>query len=211
MKRIKWTVALVALGITVASLSLWSNDNRKHLPVSVCDLAGAWVGSSPAIPGFASVPILSTKSVTATDPSGHRFTAVIQPVNVGNAIAFGPFPDADHFSEGVGTYVRSGRRTYQFTWVDYFWKSPPAGPPDRGQVLYFWTYSGTLEFVDANTTKLSGNLSFYSNVDRPGVHDQDQDDDGFADEGEEPFVCLGPWEWTYKRVPVMEPCPPQAP
>ena len=55
MKRIRWSVALVALGITVASVSLWSYDNGRHLPASVCDLAGASVGSSPAIPGFASV------------------------------------------------------------------------------------------------------------------------------------------------------------
>ena len=46
----------------------------------------------------------------------------------------------------------------------------------------------------------SGNLSFYSNVDRDGLLDQDADDDGFADDGEVPFVCL-PWEWTFSGSP----------
>jgi hypothetical protein len=68
-----------------------------------------------------------------------------------------------------------------------------------GQVL-FWTFTGTVECLDANTRKSTGFLAFYSNVDRPdlvvpplgifGVHDQDKDDDGFADAGEAPFLSL---------------------
>jgi len=36
-----------------------------------------------------------------------------------------------------------------------------------------------------------------------GVHDQDKDDDGFADAGEEPFFSATDFEITFKRFRLM--------
>ena len=209
MTRAK-TFTLVGLLITMASLPSWAASSNE----SGYDIAGAWVGHSPPIPGFYSVPLLGTVSVSPTDPSRRQFTAVIQAVNA--EVTFGGlFPDAERHPDSVATYVRSGPGTYQFTWMVYFVKSPPPGVFERPEVLYFWTFSGTVAFLDANTHKLNGVLSVYSNVDRPGlvvpplgifgVHDQDQDDDGFADAGEVPFVSLTDFEITFKRLPLMAP------
>jgi hypothetical protein len=216
MKRGPRIVTLV--GIIAASLTVWAESSqsqgRSRLPPADYDIAGAWVGSSPPIPGFYSNPLLGTVSVTPTDPSRKRFAAVIQAVNA--EVTFGGlFPDAERHPDSVATYVRSGPRTYLFTWIVYFVKSPPPGVFERAEMLYFWTFSGAVEFLDANTHKLTGLLSVYSNVDRPdlvvpplgifGVHDQDQDDDGFADEGELPFVSFADFAITFKRLPLMTP------
>jgi len=218
MRSGRLVTTLVGLGIAVALLPSPAGSAASRetgsLPAGPCLIAGSWVGSSPAIPGFYAIPLLATVSVSPTDPSCRRFTAVVQSVN-GDTTFGGVFPDADKHPDTVGTYVRSGRRTHRFTLVAYFVRSPPAGSFDRGQVLYFWTFSGTAEFQDANTHKLTGLLSLYSNVDRPGlvvpplgifgVHDQDQDDDGFADEGEAPFASFTDFEVTYKRLPLTMP------
>ena len=203
-------ITLVGLLIVVTSLPSWAASGKKpgH------DVAGAWIGNSPAIPGIYSVPLVGTVSVSPTDPSGKRFTAVIQAVNA--EVTFGGlFPDAERHPDSVATYVRSGPGSYRFTWMVYFVKSPPPGVFERGEILYFWTFSGPVEFLDANTHKLTGVLSVYSNVDRPdlvvpplgifGVHDQDKDDDGFADEGEAPFFLLTDFAITFKRLPLMAP------
>ena len=203
-------VAAILAGFMLgASASLLA---QTPLPPPACDIAGTWVGTSPVIPGIYSIPLLITASVTPTDPFGKRFTAVIAAVN-GDATFAGLFPDADRvLRDSVATYVRSDPGTYRFTVVQYFVKSAPAGSFDRGQILYFSTLSGMVECLDATTLRQSGMLSVYSNVDRPGlivpplgifgVHDQDKDDDGFADEGEVPFLFL-PFDLTYKRLPLL--------
>ena len=220
MRRTVWMSAVVALGIAAASTPVRAREGQPCTPAAAAfDIAGSWVGNSPAIPGFYAIPLVSIESVTATDPTGQTYTSVPQPVN-GDATFGGIFPDADQIAPGVGTYRRSGPRAYEFTWMDHFVKSPQPGVFDRGEILYFWTLSGTAELLDANTRSLTGMLSFFSNVNRPdlvvpplginGVHDQDVNDDGFADEGEAPFVAL-PFDFTFKRFPAIVPCPPPAP
>lgn len=130
---------------------------------------------------------------------------MLQPVNVDTA---NPpfFPEADRAPGTVATYVESGPRTYQFTWIVYYVKAPPPGGFARGQILMFFTFSGTVQCPDANAMRMSGVLSNWSNVDRPdlGLHDQDRDDDGLPDAGEVPFFTL-PFEFDFKRLPLMTP------
>ena len=109
----------------------------------------------------------------------------------------------------------------------YFAKPPGPGTVfgtfDRGQVLYFFVNSGTLELEDANTMVSENTLAFYSKVDRGPVddpifnmwgitelHNQDKDNggigDGLPDAGEVPFACLPPEESITKRLPLLAPC-----
>ncbi len=215
MRGNRWIAAFVGLGIAVASPPSRAQGNPSpdsRLQACACDIAGSWVGSSPAIPGLYSIPLLVKESIAPTDPSRMRFTGVTAPQN-GDATLSGVFPDADQIPDSVGTYVRSGRRTYRFTTSAHLAKSPPPGTFDRSEILYFWTFTGTVECLDANTRKSTGFLAFYSNVDRPnlivpplgifGVHDQDKDDDGFADAGEVPFFSAADFEFTFKRLRLM--------
>ena len=209
MKRSIWIITLVVLGIVVASPPLLRAHDGHD-----CDITGAWVGGSPAIPGVYNIPLIVTLSVIPTDPSGKRFTAGGGGPANGDNTLFGLFPDADQNTASAWTIVRSGPGTYQFIATSYFTKSPKPPNFDRGQILYFWTLTGTGECTGPDTLILSGTLKLYSNVDRPdlivpplgiyGVHDQDKDDDGFADAGEVPFFSA-PWGFTYKRFPLMTP------
>lgn len=222
MKRSIWILLLVGAAVTLAQ-SAHSDGNQystePKLNPTDYDIAGAWVSSSPAIPGVYSVPFLGTQTITPSDLSGKRFNLIGDAGN-GDPTFVGLFPDVDRIPAGVGTYVRTGPRSYRFTFLSYFVKSPPPGSFDRGEVRYFWVNSGTVEFVNSNTRIDKGILSFYSNADLPnvvfppfginGLHDQDQDDDGFADAGEVPFLCL-PFEIICKRVPMTEPCTPSSP
>ena len=46
-------------------------------------------------------------------------------------------------------------------------QGPKTALGERGQIITFFTFSGTAECVDADTLALSGMLSLYSAVDRP--------------------------------------------
>ena len=210
MKRSVWVISLVALALVASPL--WAQA-KPAMPPSACDPAGTWIGTGPPIPGFYDVTLIVTLNISPTDNTGKRFTGIAADAN-GDPTFGGLFPDADRISPGVTTAVRSSPGAFQATSIIYFTKSSPPGSFNRGQVLYFEYSSGTLTCPDGNTLVANGFLSVYSNVDRPdlvvpplgifGVHDQDKDDDGFADAGEAPFLRV-PWTITYKRVPLLAP------
>lgn len=210
MKRITWIIILVGLAIAVATPQVWAQNDRTR--GSTCDPAGSWVGTSPPLPPFYKLPTLGTQTITPIDPTGKRFTIVVQPTT-GDSTFVGLFPDADQIRDSVGILVRTGPRTFRSTTTMYFVKSQTPGSIERSQVIYFWTSSGTIECV-GDTLVGTGMMKVYSNVDRPGlivpplgifgVHDQDKDDDGFADPGEVPFFSA-PFGGPMKRLPLMEP------
>lgn len=152
-----------------------------------CDIAGVWIGNSPLISGIYTRTLFATMTVSPNDPTGKRFASVVQPVNP-------PSSPADFVPDSVGTYVRSGPRTYQFSWIAHQVK---ADSPDRSQLVGFWTFSGTAECTDANTVILSGMVSFYD-------MSQDSNGDGLPDPGATPYL-RAPWGWTLNRLPLMNP------
>ena len=231
MKRSIWITTVVGLGLTWGAIPLQARTDAG-LPPAAFDIAGVWLGRFPAISGVYTQPLVTTAVITPTDPSGQRFTYVAQGIN-GDPAFMGLFPDATQLATQVGTIVRTGARTYSITSVQYFWKPPGPGTTDfgtwdRGQVLYFFVSSGTIELQDANTMKEVSTLAFYSKVDRGPVdhplfnmwgitelHNQDKDNggigDGLPDEGEVPFVCFPPEEAITRRLPTMAPCTPVGP
>lgn len=230
MKRKIWIFAIAGLSLTLGSTSLLAADKHvrhaKNLAPAAFDIAGVWLGTGVAIPGVYTQPLVITTVITPADPSGHRFTWVAQGVN-GDPAFMGLFPDATQLATQVGTIVRTGARTYSFTAIQYFSKPPGPGTVwgtfDRGQVLYFFVSSGTIELQDANTLVTENTLAFYSKVDRGEVvhpvfnswgitelHNQDKDNggigDGLPDEGEVPFICFPPERSTMKRLPLLASC-----
>ena len=252
MKRSIWIMTVVGLGLTPGAIPLQADDGKgkdgKGVPPAAVEKekdrdikglrpadfnnAGVWLGSEPAIPGVYTQPLVTTTVITPSDPSGHRFTYVAQGVN-GDPAFMGLFPDATRLATQVGTIVRTGRRTYAVTGIQYFSKPPGPGTEvfgtwDRGEVQYFFVSSGTITMVDANTRQDESTLAFYSKVDRGVVdhlvfnswgitelHNQDRDNggigDGLPDAGEVPFVCFPPSKSITKRLPLMEPCMPPGP
>ena len=230
MKRTFSFAALAGLSLALGSVSLPATDkpdaNAKNMPPAAFDIAGVWMGMGPAIPGVYTQPLATITVITSMDPSRHRFTSVAQGIN-GDPTFMGLFPDATQLATQVGTIVRTGARTYDFTAIQYFSKPPGPGTVfgtfERGQVLYFFVNSGTIELQDANTMSIVETLSFYSKVDRGTVdhpvfnmwgitelHNQDKDNggigDGLPDAGEAPFLCFPPEASVTKRLPLMAPC-----
>jgi hypothetical protein len=227
-----WTTAVIGLGLTLVAPSLAAAAKpvmaATELPPAAFDIAGVWLGMGAPIPGVYAQPLTTTTVITPTDPSGHRFTWVAQGVN-GDPTFMGLFPDATQLATQVGTIVRTGARTYDFTAIQYFSKPPGSGTVfgtfERGQVLYFFVNSGTIELQDANTMSTVSTLAFYSKVDRGVVvhplfnmwgitelHNQDKDNggigDGLPDAGEMPFLCFPPERASTKRLPLLAPCGP---
>jgi hypothetical protein len=181
MKRIL-RIALLSLLAIGVSLAL-----AVPAIAADCDIAGAWVGNSPPIPGIYNRTLITTFTVTPTDPSGKRFAGVGQPVNP-------PSSPADFVPDGIVTYVRSGPRIFQFTMIAYTVK---ADSPERGQIMSFWTFSGTAECTGANTLTLNGMISFYDKS-------TDSNDDGLPDVGAQPYF-RAPWGFIFNRLPLMTP------
>jgi hypothetical protein len=167
-------------------------------------IAGAWILSWPVPPGVE--PLMITETLTPLDSSGNKLVYWARGVNPMFALA--PlFPESDFGGDAVGTFVKSGWNTYDFTMITHLGKS--LGLDARGVVQYFWVYSGTAECTDANTMVKDGTLAFFSAMDVPafGLHNQDVNKDGFPDKGEEPFLCM-PVTWESKRVKVTAPFEP---
>ncbi len=181
MKRSLFIIILVVLGIIGASPPLLAQSDPS------CDITGAWVGNSPPIPGLYTIPVLGTQTITPTDHTGKRLHGVIQPLNP-------PFSLTDFAPDTIGTYVRSGPGTFQFTWISY---GVRANYPERSQITGFWTFSGTVECTGADTLTLSGMVSFYD-------ISQDSNGDGLPDVGAVPYL-RAPWGFTLNRLPLMMP------
>ena len=181
MNRTIWIIILVVAGMASASPPMWAQK------VSDCDIAGAWVGNSPPIPGLYTRSIFNTMTISPNDPSGKRFAAVAQPVNP-------PFSLMDFSPDAIGTYVRSAPRTFEFTWIAY---TVRADYPERSEITGFWTFSGTAKCTNANTVALNGMVSFYD-------MSQDSNGDGLPDAGAVPYF-RAPWSWTLNRLPLLAP------
>jgi hypothetical protein len=185
MKRVIWIILLIGLAIVVAP-TMWAQISPSTAPVT-CNIAGAWVGNSPPLPGIYTRTVYATFTMTPTDPTGKQLVGVVQPVNP-------PSSPADFQPDGIGIYVRAGPRNYQFTWPAYQVK---ADSPERSEIVGFWAFSGTAECTDENTLILTGMVSFYD-------ASFDSNGDGFPDPGAVPYLHA-PWGWTLHRLPLMAP------
>jgi len=227
MKHSIKVVVAAGLGLTLSSMALNAKDDQG-LPTAPLDIAGVWLAGQPAIPNVYTQPLITTTTITPTDPSGHRFAYVASGIN-GDPAFMGLFPDATQVATQIGTIERTGPRNFRITAVQYFWKPPGPGNEnfgswDRGQVLYFFVMSGTITLPDANTMVSNGSMAFYSRTVRGPVnhwlfnlwgitelHNQDKDNDGLPDVGEQPFMCLPIENEVMKRLPVLAPCSPVGP
>ncbi len=73
---------------------------------------------------------------------------------------------------------------------------------DRGDIIFIWTITGSITCIDDENKTDSVHIAVY-------LAGQDVDKDGFSDQGEVPFFCIGPETFSAaKRVPQMPACVP---
>ncbi|MFN0172482.1 MAG: hypothetical protein ACKV22_39265 [Bryobacteraceae bacterium] len=163
-----------------------------------CSIEGSWITGFADPPGPAG---LETDTLIPLDPFGHRLA---YRGTITNPSVWTPFaPKAAVLSAIVGTFVRTGPRAYKFNMIMHAAEAPPAGAPGRGRITTLARYRGTAECRGGNTLAMKGTFTFFSALDVPemGIHNQDQDHDGFPDKGEVPLVSV-PVELVSKRVLV---------
>ena len=184
--RILCVVACVAL---IATPVFAGGDGPGGNPGSgVCTLDGAWLGVFPA---------WEVSGMIVYDSDSH-WTGPISLEMIGFDPTFnGAFPDATVLSGFTGTWMRTGRRTFDYTMIAY-------GLDAVGQPVYIGKNIGSLE-LSGNCDVLdvySATISFYLPTQDPF--------------GEEPGIpgleCI-PDEstGTAQRIPVQPPCEPPPP
>lgn len=205
-------VAVLCLLLAVPSLmaagqrdqQVESDYSSKHLSFNI---AGTWIASWG---GY---------SVEETC----IYTAILTPINLSGTklayLGYGPnpslwnplFPETRSAGLAVGELVRTGRNTYKFTVISHAAEAPPTEYEGRGQITYFFTWTGTARLIDGNTfVKEDATFSLYSAkdiYDPDGnliIPNQDADRDGFPDVGTVPLVSM-PWDAVFKRVGVGNP------
>ena len=162
-----------------------------------CRIQGAWVSSFAGGPW--DTPLLMLETISPQDPAGNKLTYTMHLVNPDATFAAPPLSESDYMSDLVGEAVRTGRDSYEFSLIGYGVEDREA---NRGRIIFIWTVTGTMTCVDGEHKTDEVHIAVY-------LADQDGDGDGFPDEGEEPFLCIGPGPLGVgRRVPQMEACVP---
>jgi hypothetical protein len=186
-------IAGIAVAVLAVTLGVHGKPGKPDDSGPGCSLAGSWMCVWDFPPGVQ--PLVVTETLTPMDPTGKRL--VYWSAGVNPMYALVPwYPESDFGGDGVGTFVRTGPNSYDFTIVCHLGKS--LGLDARGEVQYFWVFSGTALCTDENTMVKTGTLAFFN---------ADQDDnpqDGLPDEGEGPFFCVS-IQWVSNRVQVIPP------
>jgi len=201
-----WTMNFKNFEKVILSLILLTTQAavfaQNHRP---CSIEGSWISNFGQPPGWE--PLLFEEILVPLDPAGAKLSFTGGWPNPGLFMDFAP--GTDRAGLGIGTFVRTGHRTYTFTIIAHGSESLPKGTPGRALLRWFWVYSGTAECNNDGTMVKKGTFAIFSFIDVPGtnIHNQDKDRDGFPDPGELPIQTL-PWELVSKRVEVQNPYPP---
>jgi len=142
-------VASVAL--TVTPVLAGDNEKGGTEAFGVCFLDGAWLGSIDY--GF------YVLGWTAVYDSDTYWTGPISVEFIGlDPSFFGYTPDASAYSTTAGSWVRTGRRTFEYTMITYLLD---AANPSTGQALpvYIGKNTGTIEFSGRCDTMTVQSLS----------------------------------------------------
>jgi hypothetical protein len=202
----KLIVAVIGLGVLLM-MTAWSvvaqdNNGLTPEPWQGWPFAGTWIFTAPQLPDE-----VFTVQVVPTNQQSGTYSMVLDVVNpTGNY--FGLFPDAEEESPYVGSVMRTGTNTYDWTIAAYLTKE--AEPFDV--ITWIHVVSGTVEILDENTFEADSVMSIYSAVEHPGhtfgdIPDQDKDCDGLPDEGEEGVFCIR-FTGVGKRLQLMPPGQP---
>ena len=153
----------------------------------VCTLEGAWLGHSP---------LYGLSWLSVYDADSHWTGSFTQRFVGGDPTFMGLFPEAVSWSTAAGTWVRTGRTTFEYTYINY-------GLDAAGLPVYIFKDTGTVEF--------SGECDAFE-VTNMFIAIYDPAQDPFGDDP--PVFC---WpddpgsEHFAQRIPVDPPCEPAPP
>ena len=159
-------------------------------------VAGTYVNVVPAMEPQTNAAVVLT-TLVSLDPMGMRLNMVEEWVN-GDSTFMGMFPESDMTASfTMGEAVRTGYDTYKFNVIGYGGKKVYG---DRGEIKLIWGSVGSLRIIDADT------IETFDMYVVAYTGSQDKNLDGLPDTDEEPFMCIGPFGDSRKRVKLNAPC-----
>jgi hypothetical protein len=133
-------------------------------------------------------------------------TVVMKVLNP-DPVLFGMFPDVTTRTDSVGTWLRTGPNTWDYTYIGY--GTTGTHEPGYGDVVWMLVYRGTATATDADTIVATGRAEVYSGRDDAShpmfgaLHDQDTNPrDGFPDADEVPIFSTD-YEVPEMRMPML--------
>ena len=177
-------VSVAVCALFVATPAMCGDGDESANGKGVCHLDGAWLGESPGWVGV----------WTLIYDSDSHWRGTISMRFVGSDPSMGGFFPATSLSRTTGTWVRTGRRTFDYTMIHY-------GLAEGGQQPVFLAKLSGSVVVTGQCDHLevtNGSLALY-----------DPTQDPFGDEP--PFMCIadGSLSTAAQRIPVQPPsCEP---
>jgi hypothetical protein len=184
----------------------WPGPGLVSIAVSnKVDISGTWTGRLPR--GAAGEERLTWVQVIGTEHNG-SLSLVSKMLNP-NPTYSGMFPEATTRTDSMGSLVRTGSNTWDFTFIGY--ATTGTSGPGVADIVYIQLDRGTVTATNSNTIVAAGHVELYSGRDYPNhpvfgnIHDQDTfPRDGFPDADEIP-VFSGDYELTQYRMPMLLP------
>ncbi len=174
----------------------WAVDDPAGEPTDSWPLSGAWIETCAGMDGAA---VFTYEILTPADSTGKVFAYRQSYANADPTIE-GLLPEADLGGEMLGTAVRTGPNTYDYTVIGHASKSREG---QRPEILGIVVFSGTMTLTGSDTRM---DTQVFAALYGP---DADVDPiDGLPDEGAKPLICVGPMEGAARRVGLMLPCTP---
>ncbi|MBN1359160.1 MAG: SMP-30/gluconolactonase/LRE family protein [Sedimentisphaerales bacterium] len=166
------------------------------------DPTGIWTGRQAR--GAAGEEQMAWVEVIGEEKNG--ISTVVMKVLNADPTLFGLFPDATTRTDSVGSWLRTGPDTWDYTYIGY--GTTDTHEAGYGDVVWMLVYRGTATATDSDTIVATGRAEVYSGRDDPNhtlgeLHDQDTDPrDGFPDVDEEPIFSTD-FEVTEYRMPML--------
>jgi hypothetical protein len=203
----KRNIVMAAVVVVTAMVltTSWSVVTGESDDPNEIDPRGIWTGRQAR--GAAGEEQMAWVEVVGEEK--HGTSPVVMKVLNPDPALFGLFPDVTTRTDSVGSWLRTGPNTWDYTYIGY--GTTGTHEPGYGDVVWMLVYRGTATATDANTIVATGLAEIYSGRDDPNhpvfgeLHDQDTDPrDGFPDADEEPLYS-GAFEVTEYRLPMLPP------
>lgn len=176
-------VSVAVCALFVVSPAMCGDGFEGGNGQGVCRLDGAWLGASPAWGGV----------WTIVYDSDSHWTGTISMRFVGSDPSLGGFFPATSLSRTTGTWVRTGRRTFDYTMIHYGLAEGGQQPVFIGKLSGSVVVTGQCDHLEVT----NGSLAVY-----------DPTQDPFGDDPPA-YGCIPDGGLsTGQRIPVQPPCEP---
>ncbi len=192
--RVLSVLACAALMIVPAFAGDDEGLGKGNNGQGVCTLEGAWYGVTP----------YWGLTWTAIYNSDSHWTGSMSLSFIGGDPSLGgAYPDVVSLSETIGTWVRTGRRSFDYTMVHYGLSAAGLDPEDpeetQDPILPIFLLKNTGSFIvtgDCDQLEITNTtLEFYDPMQDP-----------FAEDG---YLCYPDGSPSFaRRIPVQAPCEP---